>query len=270
MNPMIRKELRQRMRERRAWLLPSLYLLTLGGIVALAYYLATGNTETGMRQVQGAEVGVAIFLTVAYTQLALLLLLVPVFSAGAITIEKEQGTLAGLLTSLLTPGQIWWGKFCASLLFLTLLLLTSMPVLGLGFALGGIGPYEVAAATFTTLLLMASLSAVGLYFSASFRRSLHATAVSYAFVIALSVVSFVVFLLLQQYWESAHHGPFRSAPPWLKTPLYVNPFYFLTMSFAPARQLYPEWTICLAVFGGLGLLAGALAVRNLRRSGART
>jgi len=30
MNPMIRKELRQRMRERRAWLLPSLYLLVLG------------------------------------------------------------------------------------------------------------------------------------------------------------------------------------------------------------------------------------------------
>jgi hypothetical protein len=30
MNPMIRKELRQRMRERRGWLLPSLYLIVLG------------------------------------------------------------------------------------------------------------------------------------------------------------------------------------------------------------------------------------------------
>ena len=30
MNPMVRKELRQRMRERRAWLLPTLYLLGTG------------------------------------------------------------------------------------------------------------------------------------------------------------------------------------------------------------------------------------------------
>jgi hypothetical protein len=30
----------------------------------------------------------------------------PIFSAGSITIEKEQRTLASLLTSLLTPAQI--------------------------------------------------------------------------------------------------------------------------------------------------------------------
>ena len=34
MNPMIRKELRQRMRERRGWILPSLYLLALCAIIS--------------------------------------------------------------------------------------------------------------------------------------------------------------------------------------------------------------------------------------------
>ena len=93
MNPMIRKELRQRMRERRGWLLPSLYLLVLGAVVTFAYFVAT--TDRGQSNVQGATVGVALFLTLAYSQLALLLLLVPIFSAGSITIEKEQRTLAG-------------------------------------------------------------------------------------------------------------------------------------------------------------------------------
>ena len=34
-NPMINKELRQRLRERRAWLLPTLYLLILSGTAAI-------------------------------------------------------------------------------------------------------------------------------------------------------------------------------------------------------------------------------------------
>src|SRR5580704_1208350 len=106
MNPMIRKELNLRMRERRGWILPSLYLVILGAVAVLAYYLVTQETRTK----QGAEIGVAMFLTAAYTQLVLLLLLAPVFSAGALTIEKEQRTLGGLLTSLLRPTQICGGN----------------------------------------------------------------------------------------------------------------------------------------------------------------
>ena len=47
MNPMIRKELRQRMRERRGWLLPSLYLLVLGAVVTFVYYMSTMQRGRG-------------------------------------------------------------------------------------------------------------------------------------------------------------------------------------------------------------------------------
>jgi ABC-2 type transport system permease protein len=102
-NPMIRKELRQRLRERRVWLLPTLYLLVLAGTVSCAYYGIT-DSEMGANQgeVQGADIGEAIFLTVVITQMVVLLLMAPVFSAGSLTIEKEQRTFSGLLTSLLT------------------------------------------------------------------------------------------------------------------------------------------------------------------------
>src|SRR5262244_3384828 len=115
MNPMVGKELRQRMREKRGWVLPSVYLLVLGGVIALAYYFAVAQEQRYGRDIQGAEIGVTIFAVVTFTQLTLLLLLAPVFSAGAITIEKEQRTISGLLTSLLTIWQIWWGKFVSSL-----------------------------------------------------------------------------------------------------------------------------------------------------------
>jgi len=138
--------MRQRMRERRGWLLPSLYLLILGAIVAFTYFAATASNWS-QPNIQGSAVGVALFLVLSYSQLALLLLMAPIFSAGSITIEKEQRTLAGLLTSLLTTTQIWWGKFVSSILFVLLLLITGLPVLSMAFAFGGVGPWEIFTAT---------------------------------------------------------------------------------------------------------------------------
>ncbi len=271
MNPMIRKELRQRMRERRTWVLPSLYLAALGGAVTFGYYFMT-HDPFGFgqwREQQGAEIGVVVFFTVVYTQMALLLLMAPIFSAGSITIEKEQRTLAGLLTSLLTPAEICWGKFVAALLFLTLLLFSALPVLGLSFALGGIGPREVARAAGITLLVLAAISAVGLYCSSYFRRSVHATAVTYALVIALTLLTYVARQILYWHWAGSF-GNLRAEsqiPRYVTAPLYLNPFYALTGVFAGKEKDLPHWGISLLLFAGLGILATALALRNLKRGG---
>lgn len=271
MNPMIRKELRQRMRERRSWVLPSLYLLVLGGTVVLAYYFATEGTPFAVDARQGATIGITVFLTVAYAQLTLLLLLAPVFSAGSLTIEKEQRTLAMLLTSLLTAAEIWFGKFISALLFLVLLLVSSLPVLGLAFSLGGIGPEDLVRATAMTLLVLASMCAVGLYFSSIFRRSVHSTAVSYAAVIALSGITAIIFVLSESHWEAKVQQMNVKFPPpmprYYVTPLYLNPYYALTSSLMRTRQKFPDWAICALVFAALGLLAAFLAFRNIRRRG---
>jgi ABC-2 type transport system permease protein len=267
MNPMIRKELRQRMRERRGWLLPSLYLLVLCAVVAFAYFLAT--EDRGVASLQGSTVGVALFLTLAYSQLAVLLLLVPIFSAGSITIEREQRTLAGLLTSLLTSTQIWWGKLVSSLLFVLLLLVASLPVLSMAFAFGGIGPWEIFSATLTTVIVLACMSMIGLYCSSAFHRSVIATAVTYATVVAISVVTAILFFVRVQMYASSH--PSSPSNGWygipfnIRAPMYVNPFFFLTASFAPPEQLYPAWVTCACVFIVLGGIAGVLTLRNLRR-----
>jgi ABC-2 type transport system permease protein len=271
MNPMIRKELRQRMRERRAWLLPSLYLLALAGAVALAYYFQTEETfGQGTPQPQGAQIGVTVFFTVTFTQMALLLLMAPVFSAGSITIEKEQRTLGGLLTSLLTPAQIWWGKFVAALLFLVLLLVSALPVLSLSFSLGGVGLGDVARAAGITLLVLASMSALGLYCSSFFRRSVHSTAVSYAIVIALTVITFVAFLILESRWLDWHPGSQGTAelPRHIVAALYLNPFFPLTALIPHQHEhRFPDWAISLILFAAMGCLAAVLAVRNLKHAG---
>ena len=260
-NPMIQKELRQRMRERRGWILPALYLVALGAVSCLAYYIVTNE---GGQNVQGFQIGVVLFLTAAFTQLALLLLLAPIFSAGALTIEKEQRTLAGLLTSLLGPAKIWWGKFVASLLFVLLLLIAGLPIVSAAFAFGGVGIWEIFIASFTTVVILGMISAISLYWSSAFRRSVHATAVSYVTVIIISVVPWIIFFVgvSNRQGDSIYSIPFG-----IRAPLYLNPVFFLTAGFVPRSQLYPVWFWCLVTYAAVAVLCVLLALRNIRRSG---
>jgi len=267
MNPMIRKELRQRMRERRGWMLPSLLPPRPGRRGNLRLLPHHGGARpirySGVYRRGGSVSDPRLRSTRAVAATG------PIFSAGSITIEKEQRTLAGLLTSLLASAQILWGKFVSSVL---LLLVTSLPVLSMAFAFGGIGPWEIFSATLTTVIILASMSAIGLYCSSAFRRSVHATAVSYA-VVAISVVTTIVFFVRLQLYESAHSQVAHAGDTWyhiplnIRAPMYVNPFFFLTASFAPPKQLYPAWITCACVFIAIGALAVALTLRNLRRSG---
>jgi hypothetical protein len=265
MNPMIRKELRQRMRERQGWLLPTLYLTVLSAVIVLAYHVRIEGYP--LDYLQGWQIGVTLFMTAAYTQLTLLLLLAPIFSSAALTIEKEQHTFSALLTSLLTPGQIWRGKFVASLLFVLLLLIAGLPVVSAAFAFGGVGWWEVGMTTVTTVAILAAINAISLYWSSVFRRSVHATAVGYVSVVALTAVTFIIFLVA----ESILQGPrWAEAPLWARAPLYFNPVFFMTMALVPRDQLYPEWVICLLVFAGLAVISALRTIRNLRRSGEAT
>jgi ABC-type transport system involved in multi-copper enzyme maturation permease subunit len=268
MNPMIRKELLQRMRERRGWLLPSIYLLALGGAVALSYYLSAYGPSFEWAQPQGADIGNVLFVVVSYTQLTILLLLAPVFSAGSLTIEKEQRTISGLLTSLLTPLNIWWGKFAASLLFLLLLLMSALPVLGLSLTLGGVEPRDILTVEGATLLVLASISSVGLYCSAYFRRSLHATAVTYVVVIALVVITYVAMVILTQQWE-AKHPRSNEVPAYVVAPLFINPYFAVGAASARGRH-NDAGLISLGCFALIGVITAFLALRSIRRSGEQT
>ena len=264
MNPMIWKELQQRMRERRAWLLPTIYLLVLGAIVTFVYYTTVvEESRYSQHELRGAEIGVAIFFGTVYTQLGLLLLIAPALSAGSITIEKEQRTLSGLLTSLLTLLEIWWGKFVASLLLMVLLLVVSLPVLSLGLAMGGFGVREMTMAAITTLIIVASMNAVGLYCSSLFQRSIYATTISYAITIALVVITAVAAAM----WQASHRGLGQDEFAHFKVWLYPNPFFFLTLAFAPQSKLFPDWYISAGIFVLIGVLVGVLTLLQLRRAG---
>ena len=263
-NPMIRKELRQRLRERRAWVLPTIYVLLLSSVVLFAY----SERPAGQANAQGADIGTSIFFWVIFAQAIVLLLVAPVFSAGGITIEKEQRTFASLLTTLLSPGEIWWGKFVSSLLYLLLLLSCSIPLLALSFAFGGVDPKEVLVATGYSILVLAAVCSLGLLCSGLFRRSVHSTAAAYGLVLLLTIVTTILFAYMESHWRQGGHAVRgEEVPVYIHAPLLFNPLYPLLSLGSVAGSEFPYAASSCLLFGAMLLLAAAFTMRLLKRSG---
>jgi len=83
------------------------------------------------------------FTYVSYVQLALMCFLAPVFTAGAITQEKDAQTFNILLTTPLTNAQIVFGSLMSRLFFVLVLLLAGLPIFCVTMLYGGVTGQEI-------------------------------------------------------------------------------------------------------------------------------
>src|SRR6267378_3229243 len=94
-----------------------------------------------------------IFYYMSYAQLALVALLAPIFTAGAITQERDSQTYDILLSTPLTNGQIVLGSLLSRVFFVVALLVSGIPIFSItqifgGVAIGAIGmSFLIAAST---------------------------------------------------------------------------------------------------------------------------
>lgn len=117
------------------------------------------------------------------------ILVAPVFSAGALTSERERQTLELLLTTVLQPWQIMWGKLIAGFrvsYVLTMFLMWPM-LLAFILAIGVYGPNWLGVLTFFLIVFSASVfnSVSALLCSAICKKTSVAMLVSYAVLIVL-------------------------------------------------------------------------------------
>jgi ABC-type transport system involved in multi-copper enzyme maturation permease subunit len=105
------------------------------------------------------------------TELTFMILLTAGFTASSITLEREKNTFVMLQTSLLTPGEILWGKLFGSLGLSFVLFLSTLPVTSLCALSGGISPSSL----FKALSIVGAATIVygllGLAISSLCRRS---------------------------------------------------------------------------------------------------
>jgi ABC-type transport system involved in multi-copper enzyme maturation permease subunit len=129
--PVIQREFVGLLRTRRS------YFVLIGLAVAMSALIVARWPSDGLVDISGRQ-SLQTFRVISFGMVAAVALLVPVFPATSIVQEKRRNTLALLLNSSLTPTDIFLGKLVATLGFVTLLLLVTLPAVSACHALGGV------------------------------------------------------------------------------------------------------------------------------------
>jgi ABC-2 type transport system permease protein len=195
-NPIVAKEYRSRMRTWRSPVAMMVYILLIGGL-GFAVFSVMAYANSGITG--GGNYGQILFSALIGFQVILLAFVTPALTAGAISSERERQTIDLLFVTRIPPFSIIWGKLLASMSFVVLLLILSIPIFSLVFLFGGIELDQVVYAFLVTLVTALTLGVMGILFSTWLRRSLVATVVSYvaAFVLIVGTLAFGLFFPTQ-------------------------------------------------------------------------
>jgi ABC-type transport system involved in multi-copper enzyme maturation permease subunit len=203
-NPVLRRELLTALRSNKAFILHFCFLVALGFVV---YRIWPADD----REVTSGDVLTRhLFHIFGESQLVLVSILAPAFSASAMTIEKERRCMDLLLTSPIRPGTILFGKYLSSVLYIFLLVLSTAPLVSVILWLPGLGPADVIGLYVLLTSVAACFGMIGLTCSTFFHRSQSSLAITYMIVLPLSLLLLVFaleidgfFLIESAIWPSA-------------------------------------------------------------------
>lgn len=176
------KELRGRMRGKRAFVVLTIYAGLLSAF-ASAIYLLYSSAADDIGGPPGQVLGKIVFGGVVITELLLVCFVTPALTASAISGERERQTLDLLRTTLLPARSLIAGKLFSALSYIVLLIIAGVPLQSLAFFLGGVTPEEVVLSVVLLLVTALTFAVGGLFFSALSRTTLGSTVLSYAFVL---------------------------------------------------------------------------------------
>jgi ABC-type transport system involved in multi-copper enzyme maturation permease subunit len=179
-NPVVQKELRGRMRGRRAFVVLTVYLFLLSCITSVVYFAYASAAQ----QPYGPDsylIGKVVFGGVLGLQVLLVIFITPAFTAGAISGERERQTYDLLRTTLLPARALVSGKLISALAYVVLLIVAAIPLESIAFLLGGVAIEEVILSQLILLATALALGAVSVYISTRARSTLMATVLSYGF-----------------------------------------------------------------------------------------
>ena len=231
-NPILAREVKERMRSLRAPVVITVYLLVLGLIVFAAERVSSRDQGFGGNPFILAGLGRAVYHWLLFFMLMLVSFLVPAFTGGSIASERERRTLPLLQVTMLSPRQIILGKFTSSMAFLMLLIVGTLPLVSVAFVLGGVTPLDVLRGYGMVILTGFTFGMIGLGLSANLRRPLAAIVLSYALMATLTLGTFIMYGLIR---ASEGIGVERTREPVYT--LVLNPFVGTASALSDRRAL---------------------------------
>lgn len=223
LNPVLRRELTERMRGWRACIVLTIYLALIAGTLYVAYQVGRNTNDSPADLAESfnapARVGRGIFEYVLFLMLLLVLFMVPGQTSGAVAGERERQTLIPLQVTLLRPRSIVLGKIGAALAFLALLLVATMPLLAVCYLIGGVTIGEVLSGVAVVLAVGLVVACLCTAISTFTRRVQLATVLSYGLVLGL-VAGTLAVRQGAEWVDGARGTDEATAPSWL---LLANP-----------------------------------------------
>jgi ABC-type transport system involved in multi-copper enzyme maturation permease subunit len=208
---------------------------------------------------QAARIATLFFAAVVSIQLAVVLLVAPAATAGAVCVDKGRGVLHHAFVTDLTGREIILGKLASRLAALLALMACGLPVLALSGLLGGIDLLAAVGSYLVTLGVGVLGCALALTFSVWARKPHQALLPTYALLAAWTG------------YFPALIGYLRIGPP----PTWSEFFWLVALSnpigcaFAteldPARNMLGAQAAFLGVTGLFALGLVLVAARNVRR-----
>lgn len=201
LNPVYKRELKQTARTKRFLMMVCIYNLLLAAIGLFAFYLAFDNVSVGSSIHYGDIL--TIYLIMTGVEFAMILLIVPASTAGAVAGEKEKQTLDILLSTRVSFLQVVTGKLAASISMVILLVISSLPVLAIVFVIGGIGLIDLLQFVILIVVTTIFLGSIGIFFSTYYMKRISATIAAYA-VMILVIFILPVLLIVPTLVETAY------------------------------------------------------------------
>jgi ABC-type transport system involved in multi-copper enzyme maturation permease subunit len=224
------KELRGRMRGRRAFIILTIYLLLLGGFALMVEKIMEASFSTGFGGTNAAAspaIGQGIFAALLMLMTLQVVFLAASSTAGAVSLEREKQTLELLVTTPISSLAIVIGKLLSALVYVFLLIAASIPLMAVVFVFGGVGPEDVLRGYIVLVVTALGLGSFGLLCSSIVKRTTASTAITIFGVLAVTIGT--VFLLI--FWQAMgsfdQNGVRRPGPLGIRTPTplaWINPF----------------------------------------------
>lgn len=244
MNPLLIKELREEMRSKKIFLVVPIYiaLLSIVSLIAVSSNTGTSFNPAGL----AGSAGITLYSYVITISILLALVSI-VLGASSVTVEKEKATYELLELTPLSYTQLLIGKFLHIVIFIGMILLSSLPVLSTLFFMGGLTYTDLFLSLGYLLVFVAVVILGAICISIALPRTnpsiILSLALGFILVLTISIFSATVF-------NQPKYLGFAVFSPWLVTGHQI----FSPTPLKLAGHDFPVWPFYLMFYLAVGSL----------------
>ncbi len=233
--PLLGKELTELAARKRTYAVRVIFALALFSFFLLQLYsLFQSNTHNPFAIIGHGD---ELFTTLVGFQFVAIYLLLPAMMAGVITSEKERDALPLLFLTGMHPWKILAQKYLGRLIPMFSLLLLTLPLLAVAYALGGVSPDAVASGFYLLALACLQVGAFALMASAFFQTTTGAVVFAYLGLAGISFLPAIITMWLRELqWI-----PSQITADMLL--LHLPPFVFSSTKMKPFGDILFESTV---------------------------